>query len=172
MAATQANQTSSPIINFASAIAGQKADVTTPDFRAATGMAAAPRSTPAQRRRRHADGKLIELCMEVTANMAAADGAFKADPSGNNDFAAAWDDIYRSRADQAMRRATKMKAHTPDGVRSKAAVAEVIHGWIAQFACEPEHAAFLASFTADVIRMQKAILEKNASSKRCSEICT
>ncbi|MDB5619504.1 hypothetical protein [Tardiphaga sp.] len=151
------------------ATAEQTADVITPNFGATVEKTVAQRATPAHRRRQHADNKLIELCMEVTANMAAADGAFKADPSGNSDFAEAWDDIYRSRANQAMQRATKVKAQTADGLRSKAAVADVIYSWLRSFTCEPEHTAFLTSFTVDVIRMQQAMLQERVSHKKFSD---
>jgi hypothetical protein len=171
MVATQTNPTSSPSNNFApgpNTMSAQTADVITPDF-STSPPKEARRPTPAQRRRLHADSKLIELCMEFTANMAAADGAFKADPSGNSDFAAAWDDIYRSRAKQALLKATGLKARTADGIRSKAAIAEVIHAWSRVFTCEPEHTAFLASFTTDVLRLQTSMLEQHVSHKNFSE---
>jgi len=151
------------------ATAEQTADVIIPNFGSTAEKTAAPRATPSQRRRQHADHKLIELCIDFTANMAAADGTFKADPSGNSDFAATWDDIYRARANQALCKATKLKAQTADGIRSKAAVAEVIFTWLSSFPCEPEQTAFLASFNADVIRLQLAMLHEHVSSRRFQE---
>jgi hypothetical protein len=139
------------------------ADVITPNFGTISAPTTAPRATPAQRRRQHADNRLIELCMDITANRAAADGAFVADPSGSSDFAAAWYDIYRSRADRAMKCATKVKARTADGLRSKARVVEILQRDFEGLVAEPEGVAFLASFTADVIRMQRSMLDQKIS---------
>jgi hypothetical protein len=151
------------------ATAEQTADVITPNFGAGAEKVVPPRATPSQRRRQHADHKLIELCIDFTANMAAADGAFKADPSGNSDFAAASDNLYRARANQALSKATRLKAQTADGIRSKAAVSEVIYTWLRMFTCEPEHTAFLASFTSDVIRFQETLLHQHISNQKFQE---
>lgn len=109
----------------------------------------------------HPDRRLIGLCIEFTSNQAAADGAFEADPSGNSDFASTHDDVFRARAARAMEAAAKLKAHTLDGLRSKAGVARGVLKDMGVFAAERNQVAFLKSFTEDVIRMQRAVLEQH-----------
>jgi hypothetical protein len=158
--ANQASTKTAATATFAAP--SQTADVITPDF----GFIDTPRAsrpTSRQRRTQHPDRRLIEHCIEFTANHAAADGAFEADPSGNSEFASAPDDIFRSRAAKAMESATKIKAQTLDGLRSKAGVARGVLKDLSAFAAERSQVDFMKSFTEDVIRMQRAALEQQGT---------
>jgi hypothetical protein len=98
----------------------------------------------------HPDAELIGSCIEVATALRGTAGAFEADPTGDNDFAAAQDDAALKRASQAMHAAANYLPSTFDGLRTKAAIVDMV---FEIDRCEAR--AFVRSLADDVIRFHK-----------------
>ena len=98
----------------------------------------------------HPDAELINSCISIATAIRGTSGAFEADPTGDNDFAAAQDEVHLKTAYRAMKAASNYLPSTFDGLRTKAAIVEMV---FEIDRCEAR--AFVCSLADDVIRFHK-----------------
>lgn len=102
----------------------------------------------------HPDAELIQACLNYAIAMRGASGAYEADPTGDNDFAAAADTRLLKQAAKEQDVIAASHATTLDGLRAKAAAADIAANLDRD--CAP---SFLRSLAADVIRIHRATKE-------------
>jgi hypothetical protein len=118
-------------------------------------------------RKTHPNRSLIEHCVDYAVHMRGALAGFDADPT-DSEFAAATDDIFRSRARKHLVLATKAKACTIDGLRAKAALIPIIIESGGGRLEEPE-AKFLQALANDIVRIQRASRDAKQSRDKIPE---
>lgn len=102
----------------------------------------------------HPDAELISNCVCIATAIRGTSGAFEADPTGDNEFAAAQDEVQLKAAYRSMKAASNYMPSTFDGLRTKAAVMDMVFD-----IDRAEVRGFVRSFAEDVIRFHKAFEE-------------
>lgn len=69
---------------------------------------------------------LILLCVRFAANVGGLNGAFAADPTGNNDFAETLDDGSWKERSEAIEGLALMRAKTAPGISAKARIVPIL----------------------------------------------
>ncbi len=81
--------------------------------------------------------------------------AFKADPTGDSDFAGVHDSVIRRRTRKSLEAVTAANALTMDGLRAKASLVPIMIDDLDGSPLESFHEEFIRAFAADVVRFQQ-----------------
>jgi hypothetical protein len=112
-----------------------------------------PTATP-QKKSRKADDAICRACIGYAFQIAGSNAAFKADPTGNNEYAGPRDDISLKTSRAYLARVAALPAETMIGLEAKARLLPIMLDDLMNCgAPETEQAAFLRSFAADVQRL-------------------
>lgn len=107
--------------------------------------AAASKSPSTEAEAIHPDARLIKACIDFAIALRGASGAFEADPTGDNDFASKTDVALLARAHRKLDLIVRLIPATLDGLRAKAAAADIAHE------CDLSGASYiLSALSADI----------------------
>lgn len=110
------------------------------------------------------DAGLIRDCVAYAQSFAAYHNGFKADPSGNNDFAESLGDKYSARAATSLAKITAMAAKTAEGLQAKARIVPMVID-DSPMSMERDEEAFLRSFASDVKAFLEPIIHEHWSAE-------
>ena len=109
------------------------------------------------------DTGLIRDCVVYAQSVAARENGFKADPTGNCDFAAPLGDKYLARASDMLFKIAVKNAKTAEGLQAKARIASMVIPDEFRGIGRVEE-AFLRSFALDVKEFLEPIIHPNLKS--------